>query len=169
VPLDVNGIWQYEESDDEATASALLNLAQAATSTRIGELDAALLTKAPEVILTPFTPLQLHPNFNITNGPDGEAVRYKTWGRMTEIVGTIYPATAAIATAISSGAAQQVTANAMPVEARPQGTREFVCPGSGNERYSLIVTNTGFLHIHRYGPAVATTTSRLKFSVNWIN
>lgn len=40
MPQDSNGIWQYAETDAEATASDLLNLGQASVSTAVGALRA---------------------------------------------------------------------------------------------------------------------------------
>lgn len=39
MPLDTNGIWQYDETDNEATSSDLLNLLAASTSAAVGDLD----------------------------------------------------------------------------------------------------------------------------------
>lgn len=40
--LDSNGVWQYEETDSEATASDLLNLGMASVSGRVAGIDASL-------------------------------------------------------------------------------------------------------------------------------
>jgi hypothetical protein len=40
VPLDVNGIWQYEETDPASTFSDLLNLGTSSTSDAVGALAA---------------------------------------------------------------------------------------------------------------------------------
>lgn len=47
--LDANGVWQYEETDSEATASDLLNLGMASVSTRINTLQADIDGKEPEL------------------------------------------------------------------------------------------------------------------------
>lgn len=49
MPLDANGVWQYEETDAEATASGLLNLGMASVSAVVGGLadDVTVLEGKP--------------------------------------------------------------------------------------------------------------------------
>ena len=47
MPLDPNGIWQYEETDAEATASDLLNLLAASVSARVADLQVNVDSKQP--------------------------------------------------------------------------------------------------------------------------
>lgn len=168
MPLDPNGIWIYEETDAEATASDLLNLGQEATSTRIGELQDDVDAKAPTIVLTPPTVLPLAGNFNLSNGGLGRAPRYQKYGRVAEVEGAIYPANSTVAGQINANAQVLISSTNLPADVRPARTRTFVCQGSGSDRWALQVASDGALTVARYGPASATSTSWLDFSVSWI-
>jgi hypothetical protein len=49
VALDPNGIWQYEETDAEATASDLLNLLAVSVSDVVGDLNVAVAGKEDDL------------------------------------------------------------------------------------------------------------------------
>jgi hypothetical protein len=45
--LDANGIWQFEEGDEDATASDLFNRLASSTSARVGDLQTSVNGKEP--------------------------------------------------------------------------------------------------------------------------
>lgn len=84
--LDTNGIWQYQETDAEATASDLLNLLADSTSDKVADLMALIANKQNVLGDTGWVDIAINSGFAAQGSSNKPQVRrigkvvYARWG-----------------------------------------------------------------------------------------
>ncbi len=162
--LDSNGIWSYEETDSEATASDLLNLLADSTSNTVADLQAQVDSKQPLLGDTGWIDATLSNAFVKYNA--SSLVQYRRIGSQVQIRGIVKPANATIADSISGSAGYEVIFT-LPAGFRTSAGVDLehtICQGSRTNRWMLQVNPDGQVWARRYGPEAAEAEVWMPFS-----
>lgn len=114
-----------------------------------------------------WTALTLDSAFKCYNDNSNNVPKYKAQGNIVTVRGVVSPVTA-----YTSSNTQVVIATGIPSALRPKAyDLQFICQGSGMNRWTCTVTTGGIVKVSRYGIAEATTvptTAWLTFCVTYM-
>lgn len=121
-----------------------------------GLLDIGLPVRARQGIIvdTEWVDLTIANGFALYNGTSANQAKYKATGNVVTVMGVLSP------TAEFTSSTTGVTiASGIPANLRPSVNLQFVCQGSGMNRWTCSVNTNGTVTIARYGVTEATTVT----------
>lgn len=145
--LDSNGIWQYEETDAEATASDLLNLGMGSVSARVGDLQDEVDAKQDEIGDTGWVNVTIGSGFAAQSGQTPQVRR----------IGSVIYARGGWGSAGIASANTGYDVGTIPAGFRPPRTSQAVATGSSAARFGRleITPSTGNVRLLT-GPDLST-------------
>lgn len=112
--------------------------------------------------------LDIAPGYTDGNFADysaGSGPRARRRGGTVHFSGIVKPATAAVASGITSGGSRQLCT--LPVGFRPAAEARTLCQGSGDAVWSLVVDTAGYAHVQRYRGGTPGTSTYLPFTISF--
>ena len=145
----VKKVWSMLKKAGEIVGIAINKIAELEG---VFDVDMVIRARKGIIVDAEWVDLLVTSSFVLHNGTAANQPKYKVTGNVVTVTGAVSPKTA-----FTSTTDTVMIASGIPSAYRPKISQQFVCQGSGMNRWLLTITENGFLMVSRYGTTEATT------------
>lgn len=158
----VKKVWSLLKKAGEIVGIAFGKIAELEG---VFDVDFVIRARKGIIVDAEWVDLTLADNFALYNGTVANQPKYKVTGNVVTVMGVVSP------TAEFTSSTTAVTiASGIPANLRPSVNLQFICQGSGMNRWDCSINTNGTVGIARYGttePTTVPTTAWLAFVVTY--
>lgn len=158
----IKKVWSLLKKGAEIVGFAIGKIAE---FEGVFDVDMVIRARKGIIVDSEWVDLQIGSEFALYNGTAANQPKYKVTGNVVTVIGCVSPVKE-----FTSSTTAVTIASGIPEDLRPSTALQFICQGSGMNRWNCSINTNGTVGCARYGTNEATTvptTAWLPFTITY--